>query len=112
MYGTAQEVFATRLKEIEQGGLFKRERTIETPQQAEIAVTGGERVLNFCANNYLGLADNKQVSPCRHCSLGGVGLRTCERAVYLWHTGDPQKAGGAAHRVFGHRGHHPLLVVF
>src|SRR3954454_54520 len=61
MYGTAQEVFATRLREIERGGLFKRERTIDSPQQAEIAVTGGDRVLNFCANNYLGLADNKQV---------------------------------------------------
>jgi glycine C-acetyltransferase len=61
MYGKAQEVFASRLNEIDRGGLFKRERTIDSPQQAEISVAGGQRVLNFCANNYLGLADNKQV---------------------------------------------------
>jgi glycine C-acetyltransferase len=76
MYGTAQEVFATRLKEIEQGGLFKRERTIDSPQQAEIAVTGGQKVLNFCANNYLGLADNKQVIRAATAALDewGYGL--------------------------------------
>src|SRR5437764_10845630 len=76
MYGTAQEVFATRLKEIEQGGLFKRERTIDSPQQAEIAVTGGKHVLNFCANNYLGLADNKQVIRAATAALNewGYGL--------------------------------------
>jgi glycine C-acetyltransferase len=76
MYGTAQEVFANRLNEIEQGGLFKRERTIDTPQQAEITVTGGNRVLNFCANNYLGLADNKQVIRAATAALNewGYGL--------------------------------------
>jgi glycine C-acetyltransferase len=76
MYGKAQEVFASRLKEIEQGGLFKRERTIDSPQQAEIAVANGDRVLNFCANNYLGLADNKQVIRAATAALNewGYGL--------------------------------------
>jgi glycine C-acetyltransferase len=76
MYGTAQEVFTSRLNEIERGGLFKRERTIDSPQQAEIAVAGGSRVLNFCANNYLGLADNKQVIRAATAALNewGYGL--------------------------------------
>lgn len=76
MYGKAQEVFTSRLGEIERGGLFKRERTIGSPQQAEIAVAGGQRVLNFCANNYLGLADNKQVIRAANTALKewGYGL--------------------------------------
>jgi glycine C-acetyltransferase len=76
MYGKAREVFANRLNEIEQGGFFKRERTIDSPQQAEISVTGGNRVLNFCANNYLGLADNKQVIRAASAALAewGYGL--------------------------------------
>jgi len=76
MYGKAQEIFAARLGEIERGGLFKRERTIDSPQQAEISVAGGQRVLNFCANNYLGLADNKQVIRAASAALNewGYGL--------------------------------------
>src|SRR5439155_293384 len=45
------------LDEIKAQGLYKTERVITTPQDAHIAVAGGKRVLNFCANNYLGLAD-------------------------------------------------------
>src|SRR5438477_9238248 len=46
------------LDEIKAQGLYKTERIITTPQDAHIAVAGGERVLNLCANNYLGLADH------------------------------------------------------
>ena len=76
MYGKAREVFANRLSEIERDGLFKRERTIASPQGAEIAVASGDRVLNFCANNYLGLADNKQVIRAAAAALNewGYGL--------------------------------------
>jgi glycine C-acetyltransferase len=46
------------LEEIKSQGLFKMERVITSPQDAHIAITGGKRVLNMCANNYLGLADH------------------------------------------------------
>ena len=46
------------LEEIKSQGLFKTERVITSPQNAHIAITGGKRVLNMCANNYLGLADH------------------------------------------------------
>src|SRR5260370_29500759 len=46
------------LEEIKSQGLFKTERVITSPQDAYIAITGGKRVLNMCANNYLGLADH------------------------------------------------------
>ena len=46
------------LEDIKAQGLFKTERVITTPQDAHIAITGGKRVLNMCANNYLGLADH------------------------------------------------------
>jgi glycine C-acetyltransferase len=46
------------LEDIESQGLYKTERVITTPQDAHIAITGGKRVLNMCANNYLGLADH------------------------------------------------------
>jgi len=51
------QVSAT-LEEIKSQGLFKTERIITSPQDANIAITGGKRVLNMCANNYLGLADH------------------------------------------------------
>jgi glycine C-acetyltransferase len=51
------QVSAT-LEEIKSQGLFKTERIITSPQDAHIAITGGKRVLNMCANNYLGLADH------------------------------------------------------
>ena len=51
----------TTLAEIDERGLYKRERIIATPQNAHIATTDGKEVLNFCANNYLGLADHPEI---------------------------------------------------
>ena len=64
------------LTEIESAGLFKRERVITTPQRAHINVAGGRPVLNFCANNYLGLADNPEIIQAAHATLDrwGYGL--------------------------------------
>lgn len=65
MYGTVQAHLNERLQQIDRAGLFKRERQIASPQKAEIQVAGesaaGTSVLNFCANNYLGLANHPAV---------------------------------------------------
>ena len=66
------------LREIESSGLLKRERVIATPQRARIGVasSGGAEVLNFCANNYLGLADHPALIRAAHAALDrwGFGL--------------------------------------
>ena len=56
-----QSRFAAELASIREQGLFKAERVIVSPQSAEIELEGGRKVLNFCANNYLGLADHPDV---------------------------------------------------
>lgn len=61
MYKTLQPVLEKELEEIEKAGLYKRERIIITPQAAEIKIQGGQEVINFCANNYLGLASHPRV---------------------------------------------------
>jgi glycine C-acetyltransferase len=61
MYQTLKNVLETELAEIEKAGLYKKERVITSPQGAEITVQGGKQVINFCANNYLGLSSNPKV---------------------------------------------------
>ena len=60
MYGKMKEHLSNTLAEIKEAGLYKEERLIESAQQAAITVKGKE-VLNFCANNYLGLSDNQRL---------------------------------------------------
>ncbi len=60
MYTQAKSVFAATLAEIESAGLWKHERTITSPQAAHIQ-SGGKEVVNFCANNYLGLSSHPRV---------------------------------------------------
>lgn len=60
MYGKMKEYLCRTLSEIQEAGLYKNERLIESPQQAAIQV-GGKEVLNFCANNYLGLSNNPRL---------------------------------------------------
>ena len=62
------------LNSIEKDGLFKKERIITTPQNAHIAVTTGQQVLNMCANNYLGLADNAEIIKAAKDSLDKWGF--------------------------------------
>ena len=62
------------LEEIKSQGLFKTERVITTPQDAHIAITGGKRVLNMCANNYLGLADHPALIAAAREALGTHGF--------------------------------------
>jgi glycine C-acetyltransferase len=58
MLAQFQKQISQTLEEIKGQGLFKTERVITSPQEAHISITGGKRVLNMCANNYLGLADH------------------------------------------------------
>ena len=60
MYNKFQQYLQKELAQIEADGLYKNERIIESPQGAEIMVKG-KKCLNFCANNYLGLADNPEL---------------------------------------------------
>lgn len=61
MYGKFQQFLQTELKNIQEAGLYKNERIIVTPQKADIKVKTGQEVLNFCANNYLGLSNNAKL---------------------------------------------------
>lgn len=62
------------ISKLKEEGLYKPERVITSPQSADIEVTGGDHVLNFCANNYLGLADNKDLIKAAHEALDSHGF--------------------------------------
>ena len=61
MYGKIKEHLRAELEAIENAGLYKNERIITSPQKADITVSTGNRVLNFCANNYLGLSNHPRL---------------------------------------------------
>ncbi len=61
MYGAIKEHLQQELEEIKEAGLYKKERIITSPQDAVIKISTGEEVINFCANNYLGLSSHPEV---------------------------------------------------
>ena len=61
MYGKLKDHLTNELEQIKAAGLYKTERIITTPQRADIKVNAGTDVLNFCANNYLGLSNNARL---------------------------------------------------
>lgn len=65
---------AEQTRELEAQGLFKNERIITTPQNADIAVAGGQQVVNLCANNYMGLADHPALVKAAHDALDSHGF--------------------------------------
>ena len=73
MYGKMKEHLCQTLAEIKEAGLYKNERLIESPQQAEIQVAGKE-VLNFCANNYLGLSNHPRLIEAAKKALDSRGF--------------------------------------
>ncbi|HPT22392.1 MAG TPA: glycine C-acetyltransferase [Bacteroidales bacterium] len=73
MYKDYQEHLSTILKEIKEAGLYKDERIIVSPQNAEIELNTGQKVLNFCANNYLGLANNPELIDAAKSALDDHG---------------------------------------
>lgn len=74
MYKTLQPVLEQELSDLEQQGLFKKERIITTPQGTEIKTTEGKQVLNFCANNYLGLSSHPKVIEAAKSALDSHGF--------------------------------------
>lgn len=73
MYGKIEEDLKKEIQSIHDTGLYKDERIIMTPQGASIKVKGGKEVLNFCANNYLGLSSHPKVIEAAHKTLDEWG---------------------------------------
>lgn len=73
MFGTMKEDLAAELANLREAGLYKEERIITTPQGAAITVRGGQEVINFCANNYLGLSSHPEVVKAAHEGLDRWG---------------------------------------
>lgn len=74
MYNTLQPVLQAELAEIEKAGLYKRERIIVSPQGADIKVSDGKEVINFCANNYLGLSSHPRVTAAAKAAIDTHGF--------------------------------------
>lgn len=73
MFGSIKSYLSDQLQQIRDAGLYKSERIITTPQRAKVGVLGGKAVLNLCANNYLGLADNPEIIAAARESLDKWG---------------------------------------
>ncbi len=74
MYGKIKEHLQAELQEIKENGLFKKERIITSSQDAEITISSGEKVINFCANNYLGLSSHPEVIKAAKDTLDSHGF--------------------------------------
>ena len=74
MYDQFRPKLQEELKGIEEAGLFKKERVITSPQSAEITIAGGQKVLNFCANNYLGLSSHPKVIEAAKAAIDSHGF--------------------------------------
>ncbi|MBY8963835.1 glycine C-acetyltransferase [Flavobacterium sp. D11R37] len=74
MYGKIKDYLANELEQIKENGLYKKERIIASPQDAEITLTDGSKVLNFCANNYLGLSSHPEVIQAAKDTLDSHGF--------------------------------------
>jgi glycine C-acetyltransferase len=73
MYQDYQKFLGEQLNEIRDAGLFKNERIIVSPQGAEVELVSGQKVLNFCANNYLGLSGNRELINAAKAALDDHG---------------------------------------
>ena len=80
MYGPLEGILAQRLNDVRASGLFKQERLIDSAQGTRVRLKDGREVLNLCANNYLGLADQL-----KKALITGATVRSCKlrRSVVL-----------------------------
>ena len=110
MYGKMKEHLSNTLAEIKEAGLYKEERLIESAQQAAITVKGKE-VLNFCANNYLGLSNHPRLIAAAQKMMDhrGYGMSSVR---FICGTQDIQRTGSCYLRLFQNRRHHPLCCLF
>lgn len=74
MYGSIKEHLQNEIAEIKESGLYKKERIITSPQDAVITLEGGDEVINFCANNYLGLSSHPEVVKAAKDTLDSHGF--------------------------------------
>jgi len=90
MYNHYQDYLVSQIREIEEAGLYKKERIIVSPQGAEITLDTGQKVLNFCANNYLGLSASKKLVDAAKEALDthGYGMSSVR---FICGTGDLHK---------------------
>lgn len=90
MYNDFQKFLQSTVAEIKDAGLYKNERVIVSPQGAEITLADGKKVLNFCANNYLGLSSNKKLVEAAKEALDthGYGMSSVR---FICGTGDLHK---------------------
>jgi len=90
MYTNYQQFLQKEISDIKEAGLYKTERVIVSPQGAEIEVSTGKKVLNFCANNYLGLSNNPQLIAAAKQALDshGYGMSSVR---FICGTGDLHK---------------------
>jgi len=90
MYNQYQDYLRSQIHEIKEAGLYKNERVIVSPQGAEITLNTGQTVLNFCANNYLGLSSNARLVQAAKNALEthGYGMSSVR---FICGTGDLHK---------------------
>ncbi|MCM8569740.1 glycine C-acetyltransferase [Gramella jeungdoensis] len=74
MYGAIKEHLQNEIEEIKEAGLYKKERIITSPQDAVIKISTGQEVINFCANNYLGLSSHPEVIQAAKNTLDSHGF--------------------------------------